>query len=112
MNFGTEEPSNYRVEVSGWDARENFFVEKTLLAWDKGGKKEITVQTGLRTGCVIFVRLLQRMPSGGNFPVAYHAVEVCGKDPAGRWLVSLEQLRPREVVREPRLETDAVYRVA
>ena len=23
----------YRVEVSGWDAKENFFVEKTTLEW-------------------------------------------------------------------------------
>lgn len=112
MDFQIEESSSYRVEVSGWDTRENFFVEKTLLAWDKAGKKEITLQAGLRKGCVVFVRLLQMVPSGNNFPVAYQAIEICTKDPAGRWRVNLEQLRPREVMREQGNENEEAYQVA
>lgn len=111
MDFHIEEPTNYRVEVSGWDARENFFVEKTLLAWDKAGKKEITLQAGLRKGCVVFVRLLQTVSIGSNFPVAYQAIEIYRKDPAGRWRVNLEQLRPR-VMREQGNENEEAYQVA
>jgi hypothetical protein len=29
----------YRVEVSGWDAKENFFVEKTTLEWKPEGQE-------------------------------------------------------------------------
>jgi hypothetical protein len=32
--------NSYRVKVSGWDAKENFFVEKTSLDWrEREGKK-------------------------------------------------------------------------
>jgi len=30
---------NYRIEVSGWDLNDVFFVEKSDLLWSDGGEK-------------------------------------------------------------------------
>ena len=50
---------SYRVEVSGWDAKENFFVEKTTLEWKPEDKKSMLLRADIRPGCIVFVRLLQ-----------------------------------------------------
>lgn len=100
MEFQTRENSSYRVEVSGWDARENFFVEKTMLEWILEETKEVSLRTPLREGCVVFVRLLQPLANGNNFPIAYQAVRVNAKDPSGNMRVRLAQLRPRVSFRE------------
>lgn len=113
MEFQENLESSYRVEVSGWDARENFFVEKTLLEWSVAEKKEISLRAALRQGCVVFVRLLQPIAIGNNFPVAYQAVGVTAKDPSGNTRVRLAQLRPRASFRETvRLLSAATLSVA
>lgn len=89
------ESSSYRVEVSGWDLSENFFVEKTALNWAQNGEKQITLKSDLREGCVIFVRLLQSTAMVNNIPVAYQTTSVAPKDSNGRICVSMVQLRPR-----------------
>ena len=104
---------SYRVEVSGWDARENFFVEKTSLAWSREEKKEIHLRAALREGCVVFVRLLQPVTNGSNFPIAYQAITVAPKEPNGSIRVRLAQLRPRASYKETvRLLNEAIVRVA
>jgi hypothetical protein len=100
MSFPTSQDSNYRVEVSGWDSRENFFVEKTILDWGNEGKKEITIRTTLRKGCIVFVLLLQSISDKNNFPIAYQTVVVGSKDGNGQMRVTLEQLRPRTGLEE------------
>lgn len=89
------ESSSYRVEVSGWDSSENFFVEKTALTWTQNGEKQLTLKSDLRQGCVIFVRLLQSTVMLNNIPVAYQTTSVAPKDGNGRTRVSMVQLRPR-----------------
>lgn len=86
--------NSYRVEVSGWDATENFFVEKTTLDWGDGEKKEIRVGHALREEAVVFVRLLQPFPASGNFPIAYRAKRVAVLSTDGESLICLTQLRP------------------
>jgi len=88
--------TNYRVEVSGWDASENFFVEKTTLEWRGGEQKEISLPVKLREGCVLFVRLLQPTAAAVNVPIAYQAAKVTNKDSKGVFHVCLAQLRPRD----------------
>jgi hypothetical protein len=53
----------YRVEVSGWDAKENFFVEKTSLDWKEREGKTVALHVAVRVDSVLFVRLLR--PLGG-----------------------------------------------
>jgi len=90
-------PNTYRVEVSGWDASENFFVEKTALTWSGDSPKQVTLKSSLREGCVLFVRLIQSPAMSAAAPVAYQAVQV--EPPAqpsreGFTRVSLLRLRP------------------
>jgi hypothetical protein len=100
MEFQMDTSSGYRVEVSGWDATETFFVERTVLEWEGEGKKEIAVQSSLRDGCVVFVRLLQPITTGNTFPIAYQTRIVANKDMNGRTRVGLERLRPRAAYKD------------
>lgn len=93
--YMTQNDDSYGVEVSGWDASENFFVEQALLDWHRDGTKEVLLRCPLREGCVVFVRLLRTLPSQDSFPIACKVVKASGGHAAGRTLVQLEQLRPR-----------------
>jgi hypothetical protein len=91
--------SSYRVEVSGWDASDAFFVEKTTLDWSGGDKKEISLRSGLSEDAVVFVRLLQEFGKADSFPIAYRAASVeTGEN--GRTLVQLARLHPKALFRE------------
>ena len=100
MNDPAEMENNYRVEVSGWDASENFFVEKTLLHWGEHGDKDIRLRSSLREGCVVFVRVLQRFSNTEAIPVAYQVANVSGPDGEGCTMVRLAQLYPRPSLRQ------------
>jgi hypothetical protein len=96
MEFdGSHQQNVYPVEVSGWDACEAFFVEKTDLTWAADGMKEINLRRGVREGCVIFVRLLQAVAGSDGYPIACQAVKVKEQDENGRAAIQLTQLRPR-----------------
>jgi|HubBroStandDraft_6_1064221.scaffolds.fasta_scaffold02781_2 hypothetical protein len=113
MELQIDQNSSYRVEVSGWDSRENFFVEKTLLEWGREEKKEISLQAPLEEGCVVFVRLLQPNANANNFPIAYQAIRVAPRDSRGSMKIRLAQLRPRASFKETvRLLGEAAARVA
>ena len=91
--------NSYRVEVSGWDASDAFFVEKTTLDWSGGDEKEINLRSDLREGAVVFVRLLRQLGKVDSFPIAYRASSVrTGEN--GRTLVQLARLHPREPLKE------------
>lgn len=95
MNFAIDQSNSYRVEVSGWDASENFFVEKTMLNWGRNERKEIQLRSVLREGSIVFVRLLQPIAGGNNFPIAYQAQRIDPRNPDGHARIHLAQLRPR-----------------
>jgi hypothetical protein len=100
MHWQEEEENSYRVEISGWDVGENFFVEKTALKWDEQGSKEVCVQSPLREGTVVFVRLLQAFAAENNYPIAYQAFSVGTRDARGLIRVGLQQLRARRSAHE------------
>jgi hypothetical protein len=87
--------NSYAVEVSGWDASEDFFVEKTDLTWTADGMKEISLHHTVREGSVIFVRLMQPVANSDSCPIACQTVKVMEHAATGRALVLLSQLRPR-----------------
>lgn len=95
MNSVVDIEKGYPVEVSGWDADENFFVEKTILEWKEGGIKTTCLHFAIRVGCVLFIRLLQTTPIGSNFPVPYEAASVDETGEGGAVKISLVQLQPR-----------------
>src|SRR5208282_1477800 len=90
----------YRVEVSGWDAKENFFVEKTSLDWREREGKTVALHATVRLDSVLFVRLLRPLGGGADFPVPHRAVRVedRSKD-ASCTDVALDQMQPRRTVR-------------
>lgn len=113
MDTQTAVVKSYRVEVSGWDASEGFFVEKTSLDWGHGTQMEIKLRSILREGCVVFVRLLQPVDDGANFPVAYRALKVTARDTDGWARIFLAKLRPRASYRETaRTVSDTTVHVA
>jgi hypothetical protein len=113
MDVHTDDSKCYRVEVSGWDAKENFFVEKTSLDWAQEGRKEISLRASLRQGCIVFVRLLQSVTLSNTFPLAYQAVIHDRKDELGRVRVSLQQLHPRPPLRaSSEVATDSILQCA
>lgn len=87
-------PTAYRVETSGWDIDENFFVEKTDLEWTEEEKK-IHLQHPVRKGAVVFVRLMGADPPENAFPVAYQAAAVTYRTHERCYDVSLMQMLPR-----------------
>jgi hypothetical protein len=96
----------YRVEVSGWDAKENFFVEKTSLDWGEREGKTVALHAAVRLDSVLFVRLLRPLGGGADFPVPHRAVRVEERDQdASCKDVRLEQLQPRKGVRDGVEET-------
>ncbi len=94
-----QQSSNYRVEVSGWDATEAFFLENTILFWDST-KQEISLRSRLREGTVIFVRLLQPFSSEENFPIPYVVSKNLPMEIDGRITVSISRLHPTPSYRQ------------
>ena len=112
VSEGMASISSYRVEVSGWDARDAFFVEKTTLNWSGGEKKEISLRLPLSEEAVVFVRLLQEFGKADSFPIAYRAASV---EPGenGRTLVQLVRLHPQAPFKETAgLPTESQSKVA
>jgi len=87
-------PTIYRVETSGWDVDENFFVEKTDLEWTEE-EKTIHLQHPVRKGTVVFVRLMGVDANENAFPVAYQAAAVTYRTHERCYDVSLLQMLPR-----------------
>jgi hypothetical protein len=91
----------YRVEISGWDAKENFFVEQTSLDWGERGGKTVALHVAVRVNSVPFVRLLRPLGGGADFPVPHRAVKVEEREQdASCKDVGLEQLQPRKGVQD------------
>ena len=85
---------HYRVEVSGWDEDEVFFVEKSHLDWDDFAGKHISLQHMLSEGSIVFVRTLQPMAMHQSPPVPYQ-VEFIGCNEGGLHQFRLNVVRPR-----------------
>ena len=84
----------YRVEVSGWDEDEMFFVEKSQLAGNDFTGKHISLQHILAEGTIVFVRLLQSTAYQQSCPAAYQ-VEFIGYDADGSYEFRLHPAQPR-----------------
>ena len=94
MSLGNSTPIVYRVEISGWDTDENFFVEKTTLEWNEESGKKVYLRHPLRANAVVFVRLIDPSASGHTFPIAHQANMVSQPDAQGVCQVSLVPMWP------------------
>ncbi len=92
MSEPSSATASYRVEVSGWDAQDAFFVEKTTLEWDAAGGKRLLLRSQVAIGAVVFVRLLD--PTGRQaIPVAYHVLGVGRPDGRGSYEILIAPVR-------------------
>ena len=87
-----------RVEVSGWDIDEEFFVENAELHQDLETERRIRLRHPLRKGAVIFVRLLHKSGCERQCPRAYE-VDPLAVDERGLCEYRLNSLRTRSRVR-------------
>ena len=91
-----ERQTAYPVEVSGWDDRNEFFVEKTELHWVQGSGKHLELVHPIVSGTLLFLRLIDPKGIERVHPVPFRAeTSDCGErgykivrllpaDPAGR----------------------------
>ena len=87
--------ATYAVEISGWDARENFFVENTQLHWSEEHGKKAYLHRPLREGSVVFVRIIAPTGSRQTLPIAYQARNLSPAVRGETWEFSLVQMHPR-----------------
>lgn len=83
----------YAVEVSGWNAAGEFFVEQCELEWDEDASKQVTLKRTLGENTLLLVRLVQEEDSDRSHPVVYEA-EWVGKTKAGRQQFRLNAVVP------------------
>ena len=86
--------SRYRVEVSGWDKHQTFFVEKSELEWNEESGKQVALSHKVPDGAVVFLRLLQPTSSDRSLPVACEA-EFVSVNPNGQHQFRLHPACPR-----------------
>ncbi len=98
-------PNSYGVEVSGWNVRGVFFVEKATLHWTDAGEKSVELLSRLHESCVVFVRLIHSAGGKANFPVAYRVLSIACEDPDGRGRVHLSQLHPHIAASQGAIDT-------
>jgi hypothetical protein len=92
MDLGRAE-FDYRVEVSGWDVAESFFVEKVILELTQTGERVVHLKHPLRTGLIVFLRLIESRIDFPALPVAYQVMEVVPGEKDGVNRVSLRKIR-------------------
>ena len=83
----------YPVEISGWNGKEEFFVERCELEWNEDPGKQIALKQSLNGHVVLLVRLLQTADSERSYPVAYNAERV-GKTKSGLHRFRLSMMVP------------------
>ena len=96
------------AEISGWDAEENFFVEKAVLQQDGDGNRA-DLRARLRVGSLVFVRLIEEHSMNRAVPVTYKISSISVQSGNGApgnppREVEMVQLRPREATTKALLE--------
>lgn len=95
MQSYTHSPGSrlYAVEVSGWDSKQSFFVEKCDLLWNEDSGKQVALRRTLREITILFVRLRQAGEGGRAHPVVYKA-ELVGNTESGLGRFRLSVMMP------------------
>lgn len=93
LDFNAE-TTHYPVELSGWDAEQNFFVENTTLEWSETSGRAVLIRTKPAHGALVFVRL--GGPLQTAYPLPYRVKSVQARGARGLYRVCLEQMRGEE----------------
>jgi len=97
----TERENEMRVEISGWDLSERFFVERGILRNEKEDQQVAVVHRTVRLGGLLFLRLLGNAHAGMSFPVAFRVREIRAGATPGGFEVVLKQMWPRRAGEAP-----------
>jgi hypothetical protein len=90
-----QERQEHKVEISGWDSNEDFFVEGTSLGWEAGEENIIRLRHRVRPGSMIFLRVVEPSSEPIRFPVAFRVRRVSARMEAGAYEAILRRLWPR-----------------
>lgn len=94
------EQTGCRVEISGWDLGENFFVEKAILCLCDDGSRSVLLRTPLRVGGLVFVRPSGHSSAARAIPVTYQVATMNGNASGDGREIHLTERDPRH--RSPR----------
>lgn len=84
----------YRVEVSGWDKSQTFFVEKSELVWNEESEKHVTLNSAVPDGSVVFLRMIRPLSADQSQSVPYET-EFLTVTPDGLNQFRLHPVSPR-----------------
>lgn len=85
----------HKVEISGWDTEENFFVESASIGWEEGEENTVRLRNRVRPGSMIFLRLMEASVQPRTFPVAFRVMNVNTKMDRDAYEALLRRLWPR-----------------
>jgi hypothetical protein len=85
----------HHVEVSGWDAEEKFFVERSKLDGSQATGNRVSLEHKVEDGTMIFVRALESTAPQWSRLTPYEA-EFAGRDGEGRYQFRLNAVRARQ----------------
>jgi hypothetical protein len=91
------------AEISGWDADENFFVEKAVFHPERASNK-VGLRARLRVGSMVFVRVSDGASMYRTVPATYQVARIKGNVSNGAREVHLIPLRPKEEAARTLLE--------
>jgi hypothetical protein len=84
----------YSIEVSGWDCKKQFFVERCELQWNEESGKQVGLRRAVNDNAILLVRLVQGDDADRSQPVAYEA-EGMGRTKTGMYQFRLNGVAPR-----------------
>ncbi len=87
------------VEVSGWDAEGEFFVELAEMDSCQNSVSSVRLRHRVRSGSLVFVRRIQNQGElhHKGHPEAKEAHQIHLPDPAGRWQIRLSPCHPGDL---------------
>jgi hypothetical protein len=83
------------VEVSGWDAEEKFFVERSRLEGTYPAGRQVSLEHMVEDGAMLFVRAVEGRASQWRRLTPYEA-EFAGCDQEGRYQFRLSTVKSRD----------------
>lgn len=84
----------YSIEISGWNCKEQFFVERCELQWNEESGKQVGLKSAVNDNAILLVRLLQGGDPNRSQPVAYEAKGM-GRTKTGMYQFRLNMVAPR-----------------
>lgn len=108
MNSRDEGREGRIAEISGWDAEENFFVEKAFLQEDGEGNRA-DLRARLRVGSLVFVRMIEEHSMNRAVPVTYKVSSISlyprnEEESTSAREVEMIRLRPKEATMKALME--------